>query len=82
MMETNAASYDSVLPPYPEWTGQKPQYPHAMGFVYVAAEFEQCVYKKGCTELPELPLEEQRLIVQMTGRVLQGIGAYKGVTGI
>ncbi|KAL1528218.1 hypothetical protein AB1Y20_009577 [Prymnesium parvum] len=78
----STTSFKSVLPPYPAWTGESEQYPHAMGMVYVAAAFEECMYDPDCTELPELPLEEQRLLVQLAWKVLDRVGVYKGVQGV
>jgi hypothetical protein len=76
-----SSSFDRQLPLYPSTLASTPRYPHAMGFVYVAAAFERCVYQSGCMELMELPTEEQRLISRLTDMVLEGLEVFKTVGG-
>jgi len=54
-----------------------PAYPNGMGFVYSASAVERCLYTPGCTELEEMPLAQQMLIVNITAEVARQVGIFQ-----
>jgi len=81
MPENYSATFSRQLPTFPSSIASTPRYPHAMGFVYVAAAFERCIYRDDCHELRELPTDEQVFISRLTEKVLKGIGVFKHIGG-
>lgn len=69
-------SFVQPLPSYPPALLPRRGYPNGMGFAYVAAALERCLYTPGCRELDELPMGQQRLIVELTAAVLAELGVY------
>lgn len=74
-------SFVQPLPVYPPALLGRRGYPNGMGFAYVASAFERCMYTPGCRELDELPMVEQRLIVELTAKVLRELGIYEEELG-
>jgi hypothetical protein len=81
-MELERREFAYPLPMYPALLAPMRGYPNGMGFVYVASAFERCLYTPSCTELHELPMSEQRLIVRLTTKVFDQLSIYQGVTGM
>mmetsp|Transcript_7010 Transcript_7010/g.18297 ORF Transcript_7010/g.18297 Transcript_7010/m.18297 type:complete len:480 (+) Transcript_7010:98-1537(+) len=75
--ELETRRFAQPLPAYPTSLLAHRAYPNGMGFVYVASAFERCLYTPGCTELPELSTSQQRLIEQLTAKVLGELGIYQ-----
>lgn len=68
--------FEKPLPKFP--ARFLPQaYPNGMGFVYSASAVERCLYTPGCTELAEMPLDEQMLVVNLTAEVARQVGIFQ-----
>ncbi|KAJ1619800.1 hypothetical protein T492DRAFT_1082905 [Pavlovales sp. CCMP2436] len=58
------------LPTYPKSLVAGRGVQHGMGYVYIASAIERCAYTASCTELQELSVKQQRLVVRLTADVL------------